>query len=118
MRPVASVVAVVDVSGSLIFLARQDGAVGLATKWAIRKAQTSARLGLASGDFWDGASGQARLAAAITGDPELLAIKGGVPVIYEGELVGAIGISGGSDIDDEKIALVGLTTAKKGNSRD
>jgi uncharacterized protein GlcG (DUF336 family) len=41
-----------------------------------------------------------------------------VPVIYEGELVGAIGISGGSDIDDEKIALVGLTAAKKGNLRD
>ena len=40
--------------------------------------------------------------------PGILPIQGGVPIVHEGECVGAIGVSGRQSEEDEQIANIGL----------
>lgn len=94
-------VAIVDDSGRDVFLARSDEAMWVTTDIARRKAVTAAAFrrpseGLASrsGDAWFG---------ALIGEG-MWPGGGGAPLLVAGRLVGAIGISGGSEADDTAIA--------------
>jgi glc operon protein GlcG len=96
-------IAVVDAGGNLLAYARVDGAVVLAVQPAIAKASTSAALGAPTGGipFEFGAN----LAFASHGG--ITNLGGGFPIIYKGELLGAIGVGSGTTEQDVAVAEAG-----------
>ncbi len=97
----AVVVAVVDLSGQLLELSRMDGVRGYSVDLALRKARTASGTGFST----------ALLAEALKGQPlggEVLAVAGGVPVMIDSEIAGAIGVSGAQPDEDEAVAMAGL----------
>ena len=99
--------AVVDDAGNLLAYARMDRC--LRPTFAIRKAYTSALRSMDTVAFAEQLSTQGRTVESF-GDPQLIAIPGGVVAVKDGAVVGAIGVGGlPSGLDDESIAKVGLT---------
>ena len=98
--------AVVDDAGNLLAYARMDRC--LRPTYAIRKAYTSAVRGMDTLAFSEQLSTQNRTIESF-GDPQLIDIPGGVVVLKDGAVIGAIGVGGlPSGIDDESIANAGL----------
>ena len=94
--------AVVDDAGNLLAYARMDRC--LRPTFAIRKAYTSAVRSMDTVTFAEQLSTQGRSLESF-GDPQLIALAGGVAVIKDGAVVGAIGVGGlPSGLDDETIA--------------
>ena len=96
-------IAVVDAGGNLLAYARVDGSAVLAIQPAIAKASTSAALGAPTGGipFEFGAN----LAFASHGG--ITNLGGGFPIIYKGELLGAIGVGSGTTEQDVAVAEAG-----------
>jgi glc operon protein GlcG len=99
------VIAVLDDGGHLIYLERMDGAQIGSIEVAQGKASTAVRFRRPSKDFEDAITAN-HLAVITLGD--ITAIRGGLPVILEGQVVGAIGVSGGDGEQDEQCAEAGL----------
>tara|TARA_B100000315_G_scaffold156132_1_gene144695 strand:- start:2391 stop:2804 length:414 start_codon:yes stop_codon:yes gene_type:complete len=98
--------AVMDDAGNLIAYARMDRC--LRPSFALRKAYTSAIRGMDTLAFAEQLKAQGRTVESF-GDPQLIAIPGGVVVTKDGAVVGAIAVGGlPSGIDDEAIAKAGL----------
>ena len=98
--------AVVDDAGNLLAYARMDRC--LRPTFALRKAYTAAIRGMDTLAFSETLVAQGRSIEAF-GDSQLIAIPGGVVVMKEGAVVGAIGVGGlPSGIDDQSIAQAGL----------
>jgi glc operon protein GlcG len=97
-------VAVVDGGGYSLALQRMDGAGLMTPKVAMEKARTAALIRAPSGRLAD------RLAAepALLRLTDYLPMAGGLPVTIEGQCVGAIGVSGGTPIQDEQVGAAGL----------
>ena len=97
--------AVVDDAGNLLAYARMDGC--LRPTFALRKAYTSAVRSMDTAAFAEQLSSTGRSIESF-GDPQLIALAGGVVVTYQGAVVGAIGVGGlPSGLDDEAIARAG-----------
>ena len=102
--------AIVDDAGNLLAYARMDRC--LRPTFAIRKAYTSAIRSMDTVAFAEQLSTQGRSLESF-GDPQLIALAGGVTVIKDGAVVGAIGVGGlPSGLDDEAIAKAGLAALK------
>lgn len=102
--------AVVDVAGNPIALARMDGARWLTASVAQRKAFTSATFQRPSAAVEELAKTRPQLftsLASLVGQPLLLA-GGGLPLIIGGELLGGVGASGGTEEQDVACARAGL----------
>ncbi|MFG5778376.1 heme-binding protein [Comamonas sp. J-3] len=102
-------VSVVDAAGLPAAFARMAGAPLHSVEIAIDKAYTAASFGLATGD-WQAAL-QSHSPAVRTGllqRPRFVAFGGGLPIVEQGECIGGIGVSGGSEAQDSEIALAGL----------
>ena len=98
--------AVVDDAGNLLAYARMDRC--LRPTFAVRKAYTSALRSMDTVAFAEQLSTQGRTVESF-GDPQLIAIPGGVVAVNDGAVVGAIGVGGlPSGLDDESIAKAGL----------
>ena len=98
--------AVVDDAGNLLAYARMDRC--LRPTFAVRKAYTSALRSMDTVAFAAQLSTQGRTVESF-GDPQLIAIPGGVVAVKDGAVVGAIGVGGlPSGLDDESIAKAGL----------
>ena len=98
--------AVVDDAGNLLAYARMDRC--LRPTFALRKAYTSAVRGMDTAAFAEQLQTQGRSIESF-GDPQLIALAGGVVVMHDGAVVGAIGVGGlPSGLDDEAIARAGL----------
>ena len=98
--------AVVDDAGNLLAYARMDRC--LRPTFAIRKAYTAAIRSMDTALFAEQLSTQGRTLESF-GDPQLIALAGGVTVMKDGAVVGAIGVGGlPSGLDDEAIAKAGL----------
>ena len=97
--------AVVDDAGNLLAYARMDRC--LRPTFAIRKAYTAAIRSMDTVLFAEQLSTQGRTLESF-GDPQLIALAGGVTVMKDGAVVGAIGVGGlPSGLDDEAIAKAG-----------
>jgi uncharacterized protein GlcG (DUF336 family) len=107
-RRVAACIAVVDSAGVLLELYRSDFAKAHTVDFATRKARSSAMLGLETAML----ERMAKEGRSLSG--EVLALAGGVPVIYEGSCAGAVGVSGGSSDADHEIAAVAAKAALLG----
>lgn len=101
-------VAVVDAAGVLAAFLRMPGAPLHSVEIAIDKAYTAASFGLATSQWAEVL--QTHSAAVRTGllqRPRFVAFGGGLPLRVGGELIGAIGVSGASEAQDEALALAG-----------
>lgn len=100
-----STLCVVDVGGTIIAQARMDGASVSSVALAYNKAYTAVSTRLATsfiatiaqphGDFYGIANGL---------DGRAIIFPGGVPISVDGEIVGAVGASGGNGAQDEDVA--------------
>jgi glc operon protein GlcG len=103
----AVAIAVVDDGGHLLGLSRLDGASPVSASIAIEKARTSAIGRRESKAFEDMING-GRFAFLST--PLLATLEGGVPIMFNGQCVGAVGVSGVKSDQDAQIAAVGVST--------
>jgi len=105
---VAVNVSVVDASGLPLAFLRTNGAPLHSIHIAVDKAVTSASFGIASG-AWDGEVGKVpRLWDSLVARPGFCALAGGFPVNIDGDVVGGIGVSGGTEEQDVECARAGL----------
>lgn len=105
--PVA--VVVLDRSGRLVASARMDAAPLMAVDMATGKAYTAAGMG-APTEVWDQATADnPGFGGAITSIPGFTPFGGGKPITVDGELIGAVGISGGTVDQDVQIAESALS---------
>jgi uncharacterized protein GlcG (DUF336 family) len=104
-RGVAPVVSTVDAAGALIYLHRPDDAQVASVEVTTDKARTAAIYRRESKDFEDQASGGRPSALHLA---RAVPLQGGVPIEYDGEVIGAVGVSGASSADeDRELALIG-----------
>jgi uncharacterized protein GlcG (DUF336 family) len=101
-------VAILDDGGNLKAFIRMDGAPILPIEIALKKAYT-ALLGVSTQEFFDFIQSDPSLLAGIPTLSRMAAWGGGFPIKVDGEVVGAIGISGApavqNDVDCAKAAL-------------
>ena len=97
-------IVIVDDAAIPLLLERLDGAGPTTAEVALGKARTAA-LTRQPTKLWEE---RVKERPAFLNFPAGLAIWGGVPIIYQGECVGAIGVSGVQSQDDEKIASAGV----------
>jgi glc operon protein GlcG len=110
---VKSNIAVVDDGGHLLAFARMDGARPASAYTAQTKAATAATYRQETGTL--PAKGEPDVllnlslqnAAAASGG-KLTTLKGGVPVVIDGQVVGAVGVGGGSGEQDAEVAKAGV----------
>lgn len=106
-RGVAPVVAVVDAGGELVYLHRPDAAQVASVGVATDKARTASIFRRPSKDFEAQASGGRPSALHLAG---AVPLQGGIPLAVDGQIVGAIGVSGASSADeDQELALLGAS---------
>lgn len=105
-----SAVAVLDRGGNLLAFGRQDDAPLIAGPYSIKKAWTSVSVGTPTQGLWEFVSGDPAMHTNIAGDPELLVLGGGVPLMVDGQVAGGIGVSGGTYTQDDEIANAAAST--------
>src|ERR671925_518166 len=109
-RGVAPVVSAVDAGGALIYLHRPDDAQVASVEVTTDKARTAAIYRRESKDFEDQASGGRPSALHLA---RAVPLQGGVPIEYDGEVIGAVGVSGASSADeDRELALIGASSLR------
>jgi glc operon protein GlcG len=96
-------VAIVDAHGELVAFLRTDGCRLPSINIAIHKAFTAAREGIESGVLGERSRTEA-FPLTNFGDPRYVGWGGGVPIVAEGAVIGAIGISGLPEADDVELA--------------
>lgn len=97
-------VAVVDAGGNLIYLERLDGTFAASAEVATKKANTAATFKAPSSKLENSING-GRQALITVGHTFL---QGGIPIVYNAEVIGAIGVSGSASAQqDEDIANAG-----------
>ena len=110
-------VAVADSGGNLVAFQRMDGAMLAAIEIALHKARAAATFRRPTKIFEDGVN-LMHLNYLLAFDG-VIASRGGIPLIDQGMLIGAIGCSGGADSQDEIVSQAGAAfinqppTAKK-----
>ena len=97
--------AVVDSRGTLVAFARMDSASYFTADVAVGKARASAAFRAPSGTL--ARVGELGVADVIEGGP-MLFVQGAVPILKEGQSMGAIGCSGASAQQDEDAANAGI----------
>ena len=102
----AVTIAIVDDSGAALLVERLDGAGAISATVAMGKAQTSALTKRPSKFFEDRVKERPGFVTFPT--PGVM-FQGGVPIVHQGECVGAIGVSGVQSHEDEQIAQAGIT---------
>ena len=115
LRGVAPVVAVVDAGGELIDLWRPDAAQVASVGVATDKARTAAIYRRPSKDFEDQAAGGRPSALHLA---RAVPLQGGIPVVVDGEVAGAVGVSGASSAgEDQELAVLGARAAEAAAAR-
>ena len=101
-------IAISDEGGDLKAFRRMDGAPRLSIQIAEDKAYTAASFGIATHSWFDFIKDDPPLLHGITHTPRLIVFGGGHPIMLGGELVGAIGVSGGHYKQDMECARAAL----------
>ena len=107
--PVA--IAILDTTGSLVMLQKLDNTQTGSVEIAIGKARTALdfrRPSKALQDVVAGGGAGLRLLSV----RNMLALEGGVPVLVDGKVVGAVGVSGVTSEQDAQVAMAGAAAAK------
>lgn len=101
--------AVVDSGASLVSFKRMDGAQLASIDIAIHKARASAKYRRETKAFEGGVQNGLNYLLSLD---DIIASRGGIPLVDSGKLVGAIGCSGGTGSQDEVVAKAGVAAFK------
>jgi uncharacterized protein GlcG (DUF336 family) len=101
-------IAITDEAGHLRGFHAMDGAPHLSIEVAQNKAWTSTAFGIPTHAWWDFIKNDPPLLHGITHTPRLVVFGGGYPIVEKGEMIGAIGVSGGHYSEDMEVARAGL----------
>lgn len=108
-------IAVVDDGGHLLWLEREDDAGPATTAIAVAKAQTAA-LGRRESRFYEEMLNTGR--TGFLSAPGLgCLLEGGVPVVVDGHVVGAVGVSGVKSPEDAQVARAGCAALHRALGR-
>ena len=101
-------VAVCDAAGVLIAFMRTKNVIPAAVEFAIDKAYTSAILGKGTKEFGERMGSSVSLSLGVGTRSRLMTWTGGLPIFYQGDCVGGIGVSGAMDHQDLECAEAAL----------
>ena len=106
-------VAVVDAGGSLMVLMREDGSGILRPDIAFAKAWGAVGMGIGGRAMAKRAGDSPQFWAALytISNGRIAPVPGGVLVLHEGQVIGAVGMSGDVSDNDEACAIAGVQTA-------
>lgn len=105
-------IAIVDDGGHLVAFERLEGTFPAGASVSIGKARTAATFQRPTSVFED-AIKNGRI--SLTAVSEMVPLQGGIPIVVEGQIVGAIGVSGAATAQqDEDIAKVAATSVGQG----
>lgn len=103
-------IAILDDGGHLLAFERMDGATPASAAIATEKGRTAAISRRSSG-MWEELIKGGR--TAMLKMPNLLPVQGGMPILVEGNCIGAVGVSGVQSQQDEQIATAGINALLK-----
>ncbi|MGG2136479.1 GlcG/HbpS family heme-binding protein [Escherichia coli] len=103
-------VAVVDRAGELVALERDDAGIGISPVVAAGKARTAALLRAPSGDFENFINGGQ---PSFLATPGVIPLEGGIPLLFENEVIGAVGVSGAHGASDTLVAQAAASAFTK-----
>lgn len=106
---VPNAVAVVEPSGDLVYFAKMSGAPYSAVQLAQQKAVASARYRRPTKAFYDGIEGGHPFFLTF---PNVAGAPGGAPLVVDGKIIGAIGVSGGNGDQDMLVSGAGVDALK------
>ena len=98
-------IAVGDSGGHPILVERMDGAQRSASKISVKKAWTAVMYQRPSKAFEDVVTGGRNVVMTL---PGVTTVEGGIPVVVDGQYIGAIGVSGAKSPEDSMVAQAGL----------
>ena len=103
-------VAVVDDGGHLLAFARMDGARPASAATALAKAVSAATFRRESGPLPPKGEPDVLLSLSLqnASGGKITPLKGGVPVVIDGQVVGAVGVGGGTGEQDAEVAKAGI----------
>jgi uncharacterized protein GlcG (DUF336 family) len=104
-RDLSLAAAVVDAAGHVLASQRMDGAALGAMQLALGKAFTAVSWATPSGEFARSTQPGGDDWGWNTTDARIIVYAGGIPLLVEGELVGAVGASGGTAAEDEECVV-------------
>jgi uncharacterized protein GlcG (DUF336 family) len=104
-----AVIAIVDTGGNLVYLERFDVVQYGSNDAALHKAKCSVMWKRPTKAFEDFIGGGRTNYLTLDG---VIAIEGGVPIIQDGKIIGAIGVSGGAAAQDGLVAVAGAKVIK------
>jgi uncharacterized protein GlcG (DUF336 family) len=115
---VGGAIAVVDAGGHVVALERLDGTFAASADISIGKARTAALFRRPT-SFFENVINQGRTAmAALPSLPDFTPLQGGVPIMAEGQVIGAVGISGAASArQDEEIAVLAAAAVEPTTAR-
>jgi len=99
-------VAILDDGGHLLHLIRMDGATPANSRIAIEKGRTAAETRRSTA-MWEERIKSGR--TAMLKMPGVTPVQGGLPIVIDGECIGAVGVSGVQSHEDEQIAKAGIS---------
>ncbi|WP_235538616.1 GlcG/HbpS family heme-binding protein [Sphingomonas sp. Root710] len=103
-------VAIVDTAGNLAGFGRMPGSFLISIDLSIDKAWTAASFGVATRELSEMLEREPRaVREGLLRRPRLTEVPGGMPILVDELVVGAIGVSGASDKQDERCAAAGLS---------
>lgn len=97
-------IAIVDTGGNLLAFVRMDGAKVLSQFSATQKAITASSSRLPTG----GVPTELELKLALATGGQLTNLKGGLPIVIDGQVVGAIGVGSGTGEQDMEVGQAGI----------
>jgi uncharacterized protein GlcG (DUF336 family) len=104
-RGVAPVCTVVDAAGDLVYVWRPDAAQVASVGVATDKARTAAIYRRPSKDFEEQAAGGRASALHLA---RAVPLQGGIPIVHDEQVIGAVGVSGATSADeDQELAVLG-----------
>ena len=105
-------VVIVDESGVLKHVARMDGAPLVSVQTAVNKAYAASAIGMPPDDFYAAIESDAAAVAEFATRPGLALIAGGLPVVVDSKVAGAIGVAGAmTATQDRRIAEIAAANA-------
>jgi uncharacterized protein GlcG (DUF336 family) len=107
-------IAIVAPSGDLVYFEKQDNCQFASTTIAPHKARTSARYRRPTLAF-ENLLGKGPNFAYLTTLDDVIASRGGNPLVVGGKIIGAIGVSGGSGSQDDVVSQAGVAALKVTN---
>ncbi|PKU24083.1 GlcG/HbpS family heme-binding protein [Telmatospirillum siberiense] len=107
-------VALVDAEGGLLSFSRMDGTLPVSTELAVSKAYTAAVLRMATHELGPLAQPGAALYGIQNGhDGKIVLFGGGYPLVTQGRVIGALGVSGGTVEEDMRVAQSAMKIFEK-----